>query len=47
MKNSNKIEGKSEKNRGWWSVTVGNDVGDCCVQGPVCISKYGKICVFR
>ena len=43
---SNNIGKKSGKNRGM-VLTVGNDIGGSCFQGPVCISKYGKIYVFR
>ena len=37
IKNSNKIGGKSEKNRGWLVTMLG-----VLFQGPGCISKYGK-----
>jgi hypothetical protein len=42
MKNSNKIAEKSEEKKGGVVLTVGDDVWECCFQGPVCISKYGQ-----
>ena len=42
MKNCNKIGEKRVM-----VLTVGNDVVGYRFQGPVCVSKYGKICIFR
>ena len=43
MKNGNKIQKKSEKNRDGLVMILGGH----CFQGPMCISKYGKICISR
>ena len=41
MKNGNKIQKKSEKNRDGLVMMLGGH----CFQGPMCISKYGNICI--
>jgi hypothetical protein len=40
MHNGSKIGKQSGKKIEKLVITIVNDVGGCCCQGPVCISKY-------
>jgi hypothetical protein len=42
MRNSNKIGEKKRKKKRGMVLIAGDNVWECCFQGPVCISKYGK-----
>ena len=43
IKNGNKIQKKSEKNRDGLEMMLGGH----CFQGPTCIARYGNICISR